>query len=115
MSFGLSRKCLLLFRFPFPVADFRQILPVLADVLLVLNQFVLELLLQIDALVSCLRQAVDGVLCDKEFSIWTTVSFMLDGPYSLFQFGEPARNWPVRQKASRFHDRNNSAVYSTAT
>ena len=40
---------------PFPVSDFRQILPVFLDVLLVLDQLVLKLLLQVDALVADLR------------------------------------------------------------
>jgi len=46
---------------PFPVPDFRHVLAVLVDVLLVLDELVLELLLQVDALVAGLRQAVDGV------------------------------------------------------
>jgi len=45
------------FRAPMPMADFRQILAVLVDVLLVLDQLILELLLEVDALVACLRQA----------------------------------------------------------
>src|ERR1700732_3101335 len=48
-------------RAPLPVADFRQVLAAFVDVLLVLDQLVLELLLQVDALVTSLRQAVDGV------------------------------------------------------
>src|SRR3984957_19679884 len=46
---------------PLPVADFRQVLAVSVDVLLVLDQLVPELLLQVDAPVAGLRQAVDGV------------------------------------------------------
>ena len=46
---------------PLPMADFRQVFAVFVDVLLVLDQLVLELLLQVDALVAGLRQAVDGV------------------------------------------------------
>lgn len=41
--------------FPLPVANFQHVLAVLVDVLLVLDQFVLELLLQVDALVADLR------------------------------------------------------------
>ena len=46
---------------PFPVSDFRQVLTVFLDVLLVLDELVLEPLLQVDALVAGLRQAVDGI------------------------------------------------------
>jgi hypothetical protein len=46
---------------PLPVPDFRQVLAVLVDVVLVLDKLVLELLSHIDALVAGLRQAVDGV------------------------------------------------------
>ena len=51
---------------PFPVADFRHVFAVFIDVLLVLDQLVLELLLQVDALVAGLRQAVDGVHHEME-------------------------------------------------
>lgn len=46
---------------PLPVPDFRHVLAVLVDVRLVLDELVLELLLQIDALVAGLRQAIDRV------------------------------------------------------
>src|SRR5487761_1405951 len=47
--------------FPFPVADLRQILAVFVDILLVLNELVLKLLLQVDALGARLRQAIDHI------------------------------------------------------
>src|SRR5450759_2227370 len=46
---------------PLPVPNLRQILAVRVDVLLVLDELVLELLLQMKALLACLRQAVDRV------------------------------------------------------
>jgi hypothetical protein len=46
---------------PHPVANFREILAVFANVLFMLDRLVFELLLQIDSLVAGLRQAVDGV------------------------------------------------------
>ncbi len=49
------------FRTPFPPPHLRQILAVFVDVLLVLDQLVLELLLQVDAWIARLRQAVNGV------------------------------------------------------
>src|SRR5260221_8256808 len=48
-------------RRPRPIADFRHILAVSLDVMLVFDEFVLELLLQVDALAARLRQAIDGV------------------------------------------------------
>ena len=45
---------------PFPVPNLRQVLAVFIDVFLVLDELVLELLLQVDALVARLRQPVDG-------------------------------------------------------
>ncbi len=53
-------------RVPLPIPDFRHILAVLVDVLLVLDKLVLELLLQVDALVAGLRQTVDGVHHEME-------------------------------------------------
>jgi Tfp pilus assembly protein FimV len=47
---------------PFPVADLRQVLAVLVDVLLVLDQLVPHHLLQVGALGAQLRQAIDHVL-----------------------------------------------------
>ena len=47
--------------FPSPIPDFRQVLAVFVYVLFVRHKLVLELLLQVDALVAGLRQAVDGV------------------------------------------------------
>src|SRR5271170_639912 len=44
---------------PGPIPDLRHVLSVPTDVLLVLDQLVLELLLQIDPLVTGLRQSVD--------------------------------------------------------
>lgn len=44
-----------LLRAPFPAPDLGQVFSVLVDVLLVLDQLLLELLLQIDALVTGLR------------------------------------------------------------
>src|ERR1039458_2367824 len=46
---------------PFPIPNLRHVFAVLVDVLLVLDQFVLELLLQVDAFVASPRHAVDGV------------------------------------------------------
>ncbi len=46
---------------PSPVPDFGHVLAVLIDVFLVRDQLILELLLQVDALVAALRQAIDGV------------------------------------------------------
>jgi len=43
------------------IPNLGHILAMLVDVLLMLNQLVLELLLQVDALVAGLRQAVNGV------------------------------------------------------
>ena len=46
---------------PFPVADFRQVLAVRVDVLLVLNQFDPELFLQAEACVSGSRKAINRI------------------------------------------------------
>jgi len=46
---------------PLPIADFGQVLAVLAYVLLVLEQLLSELLLHVEALLAGLRQAIDGV------------------------------------------------------
>src|ERR1039458_9098085 len=46
---------------PLPVPDLRQVLTVFINVLLMLDELVLELLLQVDALVAGLWQAIDGV------------------------------------------------------
>jgi hypothetical protein len=51
---------------PLPVADFRHVLTVFVDVLLVLDQLVLELLLQVNAFVAGLWQAVDGIHYEVE-------------------------------------------------
>jgi hypothetical protein len=51
-SFGIT---------PLPIPNFRHIFAVFINVLLMLDELVLELLLQIYALVARLRQAVDGV------------------------------------------------------
>src|SRR5665647_2799541 len=51
---------------PLPVSDFRHVFAVLVDVLLVLDKLVLELLLQVDASVAGLWQAVDGVHHEME-------------------------------------------------
>ena len=48
-------------RSPFPITNFRQVLTVFSNVLRVLDKFVLKLLLEIDALVAGLWQAIDGV------------------------------------------------------
>ena len=45
---------------PFPVPNLRQVLAVFIDVFLALDEIVLELLLQVDALVARLRRPVDG-------------------------------------------------------
>jgi hypothetical protein len=52
LSFGVA---------PLLVANLRQVFAVFGDVLLVFDQLAPELLLQVDALVAGLRQAVDGV------------------------------------------------------
>jgi len=49
---------------PTPISDFRQILTVLVDVLLVFDQLVLELLLQVDALFR--RSAAGGRSCPSQ-------------------------------------------------
>ena len=46
---------------PLPVSDFRHVFAMLADVVLMLDELVLKLLLQIGALGTHLRQAVDHV------------------------------------------------------
>src|ERR1035438_8402647 len=48
-------------RAPLPIAYFWQVLTEFSDVLLVLDEFVLKLLLEIDSLVAGLRQAIDRV------------------------------------------------------
>ena len=53
--------CRLLVCAPFPIPNFRQVLAVLVDGLLALDQLVLELLLQVAALVAGLRQVVVGL------------------------------------------------------
>src|SRR5512135_805762 len=58
---SIKRSAIEVSSLPFPVPDLRHVLTVLGDVLLVLDQFVLELLLQVDALVAGLRQTVDHV------------------------------------------------------
>ena len=47
---------------PFPVADFRQVLAVLIDVLLMLDEFVLNHLLEISTLGADVRQAIDHAM-----------------------------------------------------
>ena len=62
-------------RAPHPVTNLRQVLAVFVDVVLVLDQLVLELLLQVDALVASLRQAVDvGTSIAKTFAVRTGVT-----------------------------------------
>src|SRR5664279_2523588 len=46
---------------PLPVADLGHVFAVLVDVQLVIDELVLELLLQVDALVAGPRHAIDGV------------------------------------------------------
>lgn len=46
---------------PFPIANFRHVLSKSADVSLVLNEFVLHLLLEINAGASGLRKAIDDI------------------------------------------------------
>lgn len=46
---------------PFPIPNFRQVFAVFINVLLVLDQLVPELLLQVNALIAGLWQAIDGV------------------------------------------------------
>src|SRR5208283_563806 len=58
---GPMRSRALLGAGPLPVPDLRHVPAVFVDVLLVLDQLVLELLLQVGALLAGLRQAVDGV------------------------------------------------------
>ena len=48
------------------MADFRQVLAAFVDVLLVLDQLVLELVFQINAPVTGLRQAIDSVHYEVE-------------------------------------------------
>lgn len=57
LSFGVD---------PLPVQNFRHVLAVLVDVLRVLDEFVVELLLPIEVLVSGLPQAVNGVHYEME-------------------------------------------------
>src|ERR1019366_3160330 len=64
-----SRQRLLLLRItviPLPVPDFRQVFAVLVDVMLVLDQLVFHLLLQVGALESQIRYAVDHVMHQVE-------------------------------------------------
>jgi len=61
--YSLSHSCVLA---PLPVPDFRQVFAIFFDVLLVLDKLVLELLLQVDALVAGPRQAIDGVHHEME-------------------------------------------------
>ena len=51
---------------PFPVADLRHVLAVAVDVLFVLDQLVLQLPLQMNALAARLRQAIDDVHDEME-------------------------------------------------
>ena len=51
---------------PLPVGHFRQILPVLVDVLLVLHQLIAHLLIQIRAAIAQLRQVLDRLLYQVE-------------------------------------------------
>jgi hypothetical protein len=61
------------------MADFRQILAVFVDTLLALDQLVLELLLQADAIVVGLRQAVDDVHHEVVAFVAHEVLLMLAG------------------------------------
>ena len=51
---------------PLPVPDFRQVLAVLVDVMLMLDELVLHLLLQIGSLGTQMRQAINHVLYQVE-------------------------------------------------
>lgn len=51
---------------PFPVSHFGQVLPVFADVLPVLDQFVLQLLLEVDSFSAGLRQPIDHIHHEME-------------------------------------------------
>src|ERR1700680_998659 len=46
---------------PRPVPDFRHVLPVTIDIAFVLDQFIAQLLLQIDPPTAGLRQSIDGI------------------------------------------------------
>lgn len=52
--------------FPFPLADFRHILTVLVDILLMLHQLIAHLLVEVRAAVAKLRQAQQNVLDEVE-------------------------------------------------
>lgn len=52
--------------FPFPLADFRHILTVLGDILLMLHQLIAHLLVEVRAAVAKLRQAQQNVLDEVE-------------------------------------------------
>ena len=86
---------------PSPITDFRQVLAVLVNVLLVLDEFVLHLLFQIGALGPQVRQPVHHVLNKVESVEIVLHPYVEGGRDRPFLLVAPDMKIPIRSTVSQ--------------